>query len=80
MSRTAWLLAKDDRKLAQARLSFKVAHELQAVQPDKPSKIGERSGVDGDEESQRGKAKQISNLSVDLIEFHFCNLWILPRR
>lgn len=60
MSRTAWLLARDDRELAPARLSFKVAHELQAVQPDKPSKIGESEiGSDGDEESQRGKAKQI---------------------
>lgn len=59
MSRTAWLLAKDDRGLAQSRLSFKVAHELQAVQPDKPSKTGESDGSDGDEESQRGKAKQI---------------------
>lgn len=60
MSRAAWLLAKDDRELAQARLSFKVAHELQAVQPEKPSKIGAREiGSDGDEESQRGKPKQI---------------------
>lgn len=60
MSRTAWLLAKDDRGLAQARLSFKVAHKLQAVQPDKPSKIEEsKIGSDCDEESQRGKVKQI---------------------
>lgn len=70
MSKTVWLLAKDDRELAQARLSFKVAYELQAVQPDKPRLEKVRLGVMVMRKVREAKLNRFKILSVDLIEFH----------